>query len=1414
MAKKGLNLGLSYGWALGESGYNVQMDENFLLLDSLLFPSVLSASTLTPPAEPTVGDRYIVPKNATVAGTSWEGFENHVVIYTGETEGWFAVPPKTGWNFAVEDAEGSVTFGGVETGWAESTAEGGAPAIHSHDDLYYTESEVDLLLADKAPILHNHPDTYYTKDQVEGLLLALAPTVHGHDDRYYTEAEIDDKFAAFDAGAPEEHNHDDLYYTKEQVTTKLSQKADAVHSHPDVYYDKTEVYNQSEIDAKFDEMANHTHDDLYYTEAEIDARIRELTQGGSAGSGSGSGSGGTGGAVHLAYSRGFVQGGVSFEDVVGILTVPEGSGGDEPSLFSLSVMDEDSSSESTEVFWEPIEQPEAGERFASLGALFPCEEDKWYTFSKAVSDYPFKVLFFSTKPELNPEGYTEPVEALQIDTLEGLGNTTYSIVTPLGATWGLVIYHEYSGQFDLGYTMDAEEMGIHKLTIVDEELNTSQGESGGISCVNFSAVPTLCYTHVGISTVSNALGGPTGNPEDYKWFKVEGLAGVDRVSNLKDNVVFKAELVENYYNPEESYNRRNENFWTQYFEYTSPEPVPLASRAILNPEDLALVPITITYDRGDKVYYALAKIIDTFKLSGMVGGYGSLSYEGTGKIITIFGFGSASASGGTEGGTTGGGDPESASLIVGSAVIRNQLTDGEEYSVGTVIPVKGKYFSLTEDYTHTELPAPIDGVAWSEQVAGDTPDLGCFEVAVYGPDFIAYSAGEELVTYDHAGTVPAETYLKIPFTPLGDQKTIALTWDYCPEGLLVFEFLCDTAKNERGLMGITSQVITTYTSPSTSATTTTTTTLETTELFSGWSKGVQTVAIATPASGSFMLSMGSPLPQDSQSSPEEAVYLKSVKIYPVGTPFSTPVGNFIDLKSLSDKAVINEAATEALREEVLDIADDLRNLHTTKFGPFSGYSLSLFEGENGSPQVLISKGSDTYVLGAITEGVKHLKYVVKGEAVRAPIEQNGNGITRNNLYTIDWGDGTIEHFSSDDAIPTHTYADSTAEHTVILKPQEGYEERGWLSSLKFHEYSRDGGTPETLLRILEYPTDTHCLCGNITHAPAGFGSYLFYDCENLTSLGDFQLPKGILTTESNFCSSLCRGCSKLTSLGGLQIPKGITKVGDTFFDSAFSHCDLLTDLGEFTSPVGITSVGFSFFSWTFADCGKLQSSQKFNLPQGLTKVDSDFCEYLFNNCILLSTLPELQIPQGITLVNKSFLEGMFLNCESLSTLPEGIQIPPGITSASSYFCSCMFNGCSLTTTGDLRLPQNITFVPRSAEVFDGMFGFCKQLISIEPVFRLPEAFTEVGNDFCGAMFRNCYNLSELNGLELPQQDITSVGVGYCSEMFSGCSSLVDIGTLAPSSSITSAGGGIYLLMFKDSGVADDTNGFPSIAWVS
>lgn len=109
------NLGFSFRYALGESGWNTGYDANWRLLDIMLRGSVISATTTAEPGSPADGDLYIVPNSAT--GTNWLGQDGDLAFYDGATSGgsnaWVFFTPLEGMKFRAADTEKIWEFDGA-----------------------------------------------------------------------------------------------------------------------------------------------------------------------------------------------------------------------------------------------------------------------------------------------------------------------------------------------------------------------------------------------------------------------------------------------------------------------------------------------------------------------------------------------------------------------------------------------------------------------------------------------------------------------------------------------------------------------------------------------------------------------------------------------------------------------------------------------------------------------------------------------------------------------------------------------------------------------------------------------------------------------------------------------------------------------------------------------------------------------------------------------------------------------------------------------------------------------------------------------------------------------------------------------------------------------------------------------------
>lgn len=124
MALQDPNLGLNYGWTLGENGWNTGMDANIKRLGALLHLSVASRALTTPPATPAEGDRYLIPAAAT---GDWAGKTGQIALWIGAA--WAYYIPAIGWRCWVEDEAALLVYtAGAWTAAVASSGGGSAPS--------------------------------------------------------------------------------------------------------------------------------------------------------------------------------------------------------------------------------------------------------------------------------------------------------------------------------------------------------------------------------------------------------------------------------------------------------------------------------------------------------------------------------------------------------------------------------------------------------------------------------------------------------------------------------------------------------------------------------------------------------------------------------------------------------------------------------------------------------------------------------------------------------------------------------------------------------------------------------------------------------------------------------------------------------------------------------------------------------------------------------------------------------------------------------------------------------------------------------------------------------------------------------------------------------------------------------------
>ena len=102
------NMGLFFGFDLGETPWNVEMDSNMQIIGGMAMLSVRSRLTTAPPGSPSNGDIYYIPLGASGV---WAAHLQNIAIFsdlqfTLDAIGWLYVPVLNGWQFRVEDEIG------------------------------------------------------------------------------------------------------------------------------------------------------------------------------------------------------------------------------------------------------------------------------------------------------------------------------------------------------------------------------------------------------------------------------------------------------------------------------------------------------------------------------------------------------------------------------------------------------------------------------------------------------------------------------------------------------------------------------------------------------------------------------------------------------------------------------------------------------------------------------------------------------------------------------------------------------------------------------------------------------------------------------------------------------------------------------------------------------------------------------------------------------------------------------------------------------------------------------------------------------------------------------------------------------------------------------------------------------------
>lgn len=403
-------------------------------------------------------------------------------------------------------------------------------------------------------------------------------------------------------------------------------------------------------------------------------------------------------------------------------------------------------------------------------------------------------------------------------------------------------------------------------------------------------------------------------------------------------------------------------------------------------------------------------------------------------------------------------------------------------------------------------------------------------------------------------------------------------------------------------------------------------------------------------------------------------------------------------------------------------------------------------------------------------------------------------------YTIDWGDGVIENYSSGTTCyHQYSYTNSALDNTnapvtfqgtadTVTRASHGYQ-NGY--QIYFDTIDTTTGiTPGRVYFVVNATTDTFQLSltsggsaidligdgtGNILpykqavivvtpqagqnltsvnystkHNQTGLQAYnrnfldIAFGSPNLTSITTFNSQLNInwlerLTiTNTGTVSALSSLCQNNFGIRRVVVNSNGQPMGlSQAFQTAYSLTELVFN--------GITTV--TNLTYTFNNCTSIEYLPWFDTST-VTGADTTF-----GNCVSLKVMPNYDF----SLV--TYLYGCFVNCQSLETFPllGGLR---SVTNATNAFANCyslkslplfdfsslqyaanLFSGCSA-----LRTVPKFNF--SNVLGCQSMFAGCSSLIFV-PDFDLSKSTS------FGAMFQNCYSL--LSAPNLNTSNGTSFG---------------------------------------------------------
>ena len=233
-------------------------------------------------------------------------------------------------------------------------------------------------------------------------------------------------------------------------------------------------------------------------------------------------------------------------------------------------------------------------------------------------------------------------------------------------------------------------------------------------------------------------------------------------------------------------------------------------------------------------------------------------------------------------------------------------------------------------------------------------------------------------------------------------------------------------------------------------------------------------------------------------------------------------------------------------------------------------------------------------------------------------------------YEIDWGDGTVENLTTNNAY--HDYGSSGTYRTITITPDPGSTFRprwaGQQYANTINSISGSGGTQLGTDLSNAFAGMSGSYDSGMTSFPSNFDvshvtnfSTTWQNMSGLTSFPTLDVSSG-----TDF-SVAWRGCSGLTSFPALDVSSGIN------FSQAWNNCSGLTSF-----PALDISSGTTFYS-TWSGCYSLTSFPLLNFSNA-TNLNSawDFCQGL-------TSFPQIDTSNVTTIDSTWFV------CDAMTTFP-------------------------------------------------------------------------------------------------------------------------------------------------------------------